>query len=210
MRLLRDRHAHALLLPGPVRGLSGAHALGDLSAQSFEDLLSREALRQELADGAVAGVFAHAGHDEIADAGKTGDGERVRAAREAVACDLRQPPRDEACFRVVAVAHAVDGAGAQRDHVLQRAAELDPDDIGIRVRAEHRRAEERLEPLRRFRLRRCDHRRRGMTGRDLAADVRSGEHRNAPRVEHLRPELGHAPTVTREPLRRGQHVMLRS
>ena len=72
--------------------------------------------------------------------------------------------------------------GADRDHVLERARHLAADDVGVRVDAERRR-EEQLLQLRR-RLPASAHRddRRGrLARRDLAREVRAGEHADAAR-----------------------------
>ena len=55
--------------------------------------------------------------------------------------DLGEAARDERRARVVAEAEAVDRARRDGDHVLQRAAALDADDVVARVEAEVRRVE---------------------------------------------------------------------
>ena len=56
-----------------------------------------------------------------------------------------RPAGDQRGLRVVAVAEAVGDAGADREHVLQRARHLAADDIGVRVHAERRREEQPLQ-----------------------------------------------------------------
>ena len=58
---------------------------------------------------------------------------------------LRQSARHERGLGVVAVAEAVGHAGRDRDDVLGRAAQLDTDDVGVRVHAERRCHEDVLE-----------------------------------------------------------------
>ena len=52
------------------------------------------------------------------------------------AADLDQRAGDERGARVVAIAQPVGGAGGQRDHVLQRAAQLDADEVASTCRRE--------------------------------------------------------------------------
>ena len=65
--------------------------------------------------------------------------ERVAAERDAEPRELGEAARDERGLRVVAVAEAVGDAGTDGEHVLQRARDLAPDDVGVRVDAERRR-----------------------------------------------------------------------
>ena len=59
--------------------------------------------------------------------------------------DLDQPARDERGLGVVAETEAVDDAGRDRDHVLERARELDAERVGVRVDAEALRGQRALE-----------------------------------------------------------------
>ena len=61
--------------------------------------------------------------------------------------DLGQAARDERGERVVPEAQPFDHAGGDRDDVLQRAADLDADDVGRSVQAEVRPAELGLDEL---------------------------------------------------------------
>src|SRR5439155_22127038 len=117
------------------------------------------------------------GRDEVAESREPRNGQRIRALGETVARDLREPARDEAGLRVLAVAHAIDRAGAGGDDVLERAAELDANDVCVRVHAEHRRADEGLELASRCGIEGCDGSGRGRPGGDLTADLRPARDR---------------------------------
>ena len=67
---------------------------------------------------------------------------------------LGEPAGDERGLRVVAVAEAVRDPRRDRDHVLQRAGDLAPDDVGVRVHPERRGHEQRLQRRRPRRRRR--------------------------------------------------------
>src|SRR5688572_23442988 len=191
VRLHGDRHLDAEAPRGGVRRFGRADALRHLAVQLLPDLREREALREKLTDPTVARVLAGARRDEVSEAREARRRERVAAMGEREARDLGEAPRDEAGLRVVAVADPVDRAGAERHDVLQRAAELDADDVVVRIRPEEARADERLEVARGLSVVGGDDRRRGLPIRDLAADVRSGEHRDARRRECLGPQLAH-------------------
>ena len=67
---------------------------------------------------------ARAGEDQVAHAGEAGHGERVRAERDGEARELGEAAGDERRAPVAAEAQAVADAAPQRQHVLQRAAQL--------------------------------------------------------------------------------------
>ena len=124
---------------------------------------------------AVAGLGAAAADDEVADAGEAGERLRPRTRRLAEPRHLGQPAGDERGLRVVAEPEAVDAAGRERDHVLRRGAQLDPDEIRIDVRAEEARVERVLKLAREEAVLARDHGRRRQALRDLLRDVRAGE-----------------------------------
>src|SRR5919197_3880756 len=134
---------------------------------------------------------------EVAESREARERERIRAGGDAEPRDLRQPAGDEAGLRVVPEAHAVARAGPERHDVLQRAGELDADQVVVRVHAEGSRADEGLELARHRRILRGDDRRRRQPARDLARDVRAGEdrerharHRGAEDLAHAAARLG--------------------
>src|SRR5690606_6973352 len=121
--LLGDGHLDAEALRHLPGGVSGLDALGHV-AEGGEDLGELAALAELVADGAVAGELAGAGQHEIADAGEAGEGLLIGAAGGGEADHLGEAAGDEGGARVVAGLEAVDDAGADGEHVLERAAEL--------------------------------------------------------------------------------------
>ena len=104
-----------------VRALGRLHPLGDVP-EPGEDVVERPALAHLDADGAVARQLAGAREHQIAHAREARERERVRPLRAAMLADLGEAAGDERRARVVAEAQAVDGAGRDGDHVLERAA----------------------------------------------------------------------------------------
>ena len=92
-------------------------------------------------DGPVAAERTGAGEHQIAHAGEAGEGFAARAAGHGEARDLGNAAGDEGGGGVVTEAHAGGDPGGDGDDVFERAAELDPDDIGGRVEAERFRGE---------------------------------------------------------------------
>ena len=108
------------------------------------------ALTQSFSNRAVAAQRAGAGEHQVAYAGEAGEGFAARAAGNSQARDLRDAARDEGGGGVVAQTHADGDAGGNGDHILERAAELDANDVGRSVEAERIRGELLLEAARRF------------------------------------------------------------
>ena len=72
-------------------------------------------------------------HDQVADAGQTRKGVDVAAHGHAQPGDFGNAAGDEGCAGVVAVAKAGGDANTQRNHILQRAAQLHALDVGVGV-----------------------------------------------------------------------------
>ena len=72
-------------------------------------------------------------HDQVADTGQTRKGVDVAAHGHAQPGDLGNAAGDEGCAGVVAVAKAGGDANTQRNHILQRAAQLHALDVGVGV-----------------------------------------------------------------------------
>ena len=72
-------------------------------------------------------------HDQVADAGQTRKGVDVAAHGHAQPGDLGNAAGDEGCAGVIAVAKAGGDANTQRNHILQRAAQLHALDVGVGV-----------------------------------------------------------------------------
>ena len=89
-------------------------------------------------EAAVARLVVGAGQHQIAEPGQTHEGLALRAEPDAEAHHLREPARDQRDARVGAEAQAVGDAGADRDDVLDGAADFHADDVGLRVGAKIR------------------------------------------------------------------------
>ena len=84
-------------------------------------------------DPVVAALLAHAGRDEVAHAGETGEGERLTTHRHPEPVSLGEGAGDEGGQGVVAEAETVRHAGGDRHDVLQRTGRLGADDVGVGV-----------------------------------------------------------------------------
>src|SRR2546426_9647 len=163
-----------------------------LDAERVPHFVERTALRQQLSSGPVARVFAEGCRDQITEAREAGKGERVRARCDAEARDLGQAAGDESSLGVVPEPHPVHRTRAESDHVLQSARELDADHVIVRVDAEARCADQRLELARDRGILRRDDRRRGKAARDLACDVRPRQDGDGHARHRLAEDLAHA------------------
>ena len=72
-------------------------------------------------------------HDQVTDTGQTRKGVDVAAHSHTQPGDLGNTAGDEGCAGVVAVAKAGGDANTQRNHILQRAAQLHALDVGVGV-----------------------------------------------------------------------------
>ncbi len=111
--------------------------------------------------------------------------------RHAEPGDLRQAAGDQRRPRVVAQPEAVEDAGGDRDHVLERPAQLDPDHVGIGVDPEARRREDRLHRLGHGRDRASRHHRGGLVLVHLAREAGSREHRQPGLRQFARDHVRH-------------------
>ena len=141
---LRERHLDLLARRELEHRRGRLHALGD-HVHLRDDLVEGAALPELDADVAVAALRAAARRDEIAHAREPGEGQRLAAERDAEPRELREAAGDERGLRVVAVVETVGHAGTDRQHVLERARDLAPDDVGVRVHAKRRRHEQLLQ-----------------------------------------------------------------
>ena len=139
-----DGHLDAVL-PGQRadRG-RGAHALGNVS-QVGEHVRQRLSARKRETDAPVARKIAGARQHEIAQSRKPHHRFAPPAERRAKAAGLRKAARDERSPRVVPEAQTVTRAGRDREHVLHRAADLDPRDVVALVGAQRFRAKQRRD-----------------------------------------------------------------
>jgi hypothetical protein len=141
LHLLGDGHLDAAAAGEAEGGTGGEDAFSDFAAETFQNFRELAALAQRLADGAVAAERAGAGEDQVADTGETGESFTAASAGDGEPGDLRNAAGDEGGGGVVAEADSGGDAGGDGDDVLERAAQLDTDDIRGRVEAEGFRGE---------------------------------------------------------------------
>ena len=106
------------------------NAFGNLATERIEDLGKFTALAKRLADGAIAAQRAGAGEHQIAHPGEAGESFAARAAGNGEAGDLGDAAGDECGDGVVAEAYSHGDAGSDGDDILERAAQLNADDVG--------------------------------------------------------------------------------
>ena len=135
------------------------------------------------AEPVVARQRRAAGRDDVADPGQTGERQRVRPGGDPEPGHLGQAAGHQAGLAVVAEAELLGGAGGDREDVLERAAQLDADEVAVDVEPEPAAAEPSLDPLgERLVVGRHDRRGRQAAG-DLEGEVRSGQRGDPGRVE---------------------------
>ena len=139
----------------------------------------------------VARQRRHAGRDQVAHARQPGERQRLRPRRDAEARHLGQAARDDPGLRRVSEAEPVDHAGCQRHDVLQRARQLDPGQIGIRIDPEPIRRQDRCELRRQLAILGSHDRSGRLAAGDLARQVRPRQGGNAPARELLGGHLAH-------------------
>ena len=139
------------------------------------ELLHRAALGDELPQTAVARVAARAGHDEVAHSCEAHVGQGIRASSGPQSGHLGQSARHERGLGVVPVAKPVAHPGRDGDDVLARPAQLNADDIAVRIHAEEVRHESVLEEPPHALVVGRDHGGRGNALADLLGMVGSGK-----------------------------------
>ena len=127
-----------------VDGERGGDAFAD-AVEAGQDFVEGEALREHLAAAEIATLVAGRGEEEVAESAEAGEGFRARAGVDADAGHFREAAGEEAGERVLAELEPVAGAGGDGIDVLQRAAELDADEVGRAVDAEAGLVEDGLE-----------------------------------------------------------------
>ncbi len=114
-------------------GVGGEHAFGDHAVHTGDDFVELASLAEFDADGAIARQASGAGEHQIAHTGEAGHGFGTAAASDGQARDFGEAAGDERGDGVVAQTEPVADAGGDGDHVLQRAAEFDADDVVVGV-----------------------------------------------------------------------------
>ena len=112
---------------------AGARHQRGRGRDSFDDaragrqrLGQRRAAAKCEAEGEVPAGRPGAGQQQVAEAGKPGDGLRPAAQRRGQPPELGKPPRDQGGARILAEAGADHRPGRDRDHVLRRAPTCAP------------------------------------------------------------------------------------
>jgi len=116
--------------------------------------------------------FETARRDDVTDAGEPRERERVRAGGDPEAGHFRQAARDQAGLAVVAEAQAVGGARRDRDDVLEGPAELDTDQVRIRIQPERAAAEAGDDSIAELRIGGRNDGRGRQAARDLVGEIR--------------------------------------
>ena len=140
--LRRDRQRHAVPRGQRQRRAHRRHALGDHARGLPRALARLSPARQRHAERAVARERArwHVSTRSPRPA-RPASVAGLAAERDGQPRDLGEPARDQRRARVLAQPEAVGQAGGHRDHVLERAADLDADHVAVRVEPELARAE---------------------------------------------------------------------
>ena len=183
----RDRHLDAVAVGQIEHRAARLHAFGDLAVGGVLGLLERLAAAEPLAERPVARQRRGAGRHQVTEPGQPGERQRVGAELGTQPGRLGQPAGDQRRDGVVAEAHALRDAARQRDHVLDRAAELAADHVGVGVRTEVRRRAGLLHDLGALLVDARDDGGGRLLLRDLEGEVRPGHHRDPLRRARRRP-----------------------
>ena len=162
--------------------------------------------RQRHAERAIARQRPGAGQHQVAESGQPRQRRRLAAQRDRQPRDLGQAARDQRGARVLAQPEAVGEPGRHGDHVLERPADLDADDVAVGVEPELARAETPLQLGGQRVVAARDHRGRGLPQRHLAGERGARQHRHARGGPAAGDHLAHAPVADRvEALGRRHH-----
>src|SRR6202035_4993747 len=130
LHLLRNGHLDAMLAGQTESGACSVDAFRNLAAQRSQYLSQLAAFAEFIAYRPVAAERSRAGEHEVATTGKPGERFAAAAAGDGEASDLGDAASDKRGGGVVAEANADSDAGSDGDHVLERASELDTNDVG--------------------------------------------------------------------------------
>ena len=197
MDLLRDRHLDAVTRRKRQGGIDRVRALGDAGERRL-DVRPRPAPGELLAEPMVAGQLRAARRDDVADAREAGERERVRARGDPDAGHLGEAAGHEPGLAVVAEPEAIRRSRSDRDDVLEGAAQLDAEDVRVRVQPELAPRQPGHDPIAERGVLGRDHRRRGQALGDLLGEVGPRERGDPARVDRaprratrVRDDLGH-------------------
>ena len=171
-----------------------------------QDFTERLAATHFEADGAIPREIAGAGEHEVAHPGEARDAEHVPALGDGESGVLPEAACDPRGAGVVSEPEPVAGAGRDREHVLERAADLDAGRVVARIHAEPLRRERALHLHRQCFVLRGDHDVGREPERDFLRKARAGQHSEPLgrlRAEHVGDHLAHQhERVVLDPLRR--------
>ena len=169
-----QRRRHAKLPAQRHHGVGGRHAFGHAVAHARR-LLHAQPLAQVRAERVVAAQRRPAGGDQIAHAREPAERLGVGAGRLAQRGHLGQAARLDHRGGVLAIACATRHADGERDHVLQRSAHLQSDDVGGDERLEIMRGAGMGHTARIVDVRAGDDGGGRLARGDLLAQIRSGD-----------------------------------
>ena len=109
--------------------------------QLFENLRQRLVFGQRQTHASVTRQIAGTGQNQVPHAGQTHEGFALRAKGQTEPGDFRQAPRHQRGTRVQAEPQTIAGAGRNRQYILDRPTDLDPDQIVVGVDAQTRRVQ---------------------------------------------------------------------
>src|SRR5579859_850946 len=142
--LQTDREVHAVA-GGELDGGAGGGDAFDHFGRTGHNLKWIAAAADLLARPAIAAVAAGARGDDVPQPGQAGDSPRITSRGLDEPANFSQRTRDQRGARVVAIAKPVSRPGRQRDDVLERAAQLDADQVGRGIHPKRWPVEQLLE-----------------------------------------------------------------
>src|SRR5262249_5086107 len=160
-------------------------------------------------EAAVARERAGAGEHEVAHAGEASERFQSSSQRDAKLRHLMQPARDQRGVGVESEAEAFEHAGSDGDDVLQRAGDLDADDVGGVIEPESGAGKRLLHDLREVDVARGDDRRGWIAARHFERECRAGQNTECRELvaQHFLGHFRHAPLrIDLDSLRAGKDL----
>src|SRR5215470_2961788 len=188
-----DGHVHALPLGHCSYDACGPDALGH-HAELAKDVGEETALRQPEAHAIVARVSGGARDHEIAHPGEASQRQEPRAPVDREAADLRHSAGHQQTPRVLAQPEPGDGPGRDRDDVLERPPELDPNHVIVGVHPKAGPSQSPLSDADDLRIAACHNRGGRQSRQDLRGDVGTAQDPELPDRRFLAHDPGHGPS----------------
>ena len=164
----------------------GEGALGDRLAIAHQ-LIGRAAFADALAEREIARAGRGAGEDQVAEARQSDKRLPPRAIGEAEPGHLGEAARDQRRARVLAEAFAVDHPAGDREHVLDRAADLRAGNVVAEVDPEGRQGDPVAKGLGKLLVLGRQSYRGRQPGRDFMREGRAGQYGDRLRPGRPRP-----------------------